>query len=150
MLLDRLENAQVYTSLQRGFAAGFDFLRRADLAELPDGQYDTGTEEVFVLLSRSEGRGREKSLLESHRRYVDIQFVIDGADCIGWMPTAECRRIATPYDAERDVEFYYDRPATWLSVPSGTFAVFFPQDAHAPRATEGPLHKAVVKVALPA
>ena len=75
-----------------------------------------------------------------------IQFVIDGADSIGWLPAAECQRIATPYDGGKDVGFYYDRPQTWVLVPAGYFAVFFPQDAHAPLAVEATIRKAVVKV----
>ena len=35
-----------------------------------------------------------------------------------------------------------------LAVSSGAFAIFYPEDAHAPLATSGPIHKAVVKVAV--
>lgn len=148
MIVDYLQNANRYSSLHAGFASGFAFLRRADLAELPDGRHEIDGERLFAMASRDQGRGREKSLLEAHRRYIDIQFVISGQDCIGWMPTADCERVASPYDLEKDVEFFFDRPATWLSVPSGAFAIFYPEDAHAPLATSGPIHKAVIKVAV--
>ena len=101
-------------------------------------------------MSRDQGRGREKSLLEAHRRYIDIQFVISGEDCIGWLPISDCERVSSPYDANRDLEFFFDQPATWLAVSPGNFAAFYPEDAHAPLAAQGPIHKVVVKVAVEA
>lgn len=46
------------------------------------------------------------------------------------------------------MELFFDRPATWLAVSRGVFAVFYPEDAHAPLASLGPIHKAVVKIAV--
>ena len=148
MLIDYLQNADRYSRLHSRFAGGFAFLRRADVAQLPDGRHEIDGERLFAVVSRDQGRGREQSLLEAHRRYIDIQFVISGEDCIGWLPIADCSRVSSPYDAEKDLEFFFDRPTTWLAVTPGRFAVFYPEDAHAPLATRGPIHKAVVKVAV--
>ena len=70
------------------------------------------------------------------------------ADQIGWLPTPECQRVSSPYDAGKDIGFFHDRPPTWLALSPGHFALFFPEDAHAPLAGDGPAHKAVVKVAV--
>jgi YhcH/YjgK/YiaL family protein len=148
MLIDYLQNADRYLPLHPGFARGLAFLRRADLAQLPDGRHEIDGERVFAIVSRGQGRGREQSLLEAHRRYIDIQFVISGEDCIGWLPISDCQRVSAPYDASEDLELFFDRPPTWLAVSTGAFAVFYPEDAHAPLATRGPIHKAVVKVAV--
>jgi len=59
-----------------------------------------------------------------------------------------CERISTPYAADTDVVLFYDRPPTWLAPTSGYFAVYFPEDAHAPLAASGLVSKAVVKVAV--
>lgn len=148
MIVDYLRNADRYGPMQPGFARGFAFLRRTDLTQLPDGQHDIDGDHLFAIVSRTQGRGREQSLLEVHRRYIDIQFVISGSDCIGWMPTADCRRESEPYDADKDLGFFFDRPATWLEIPTGVFAIFYPEDAHAPLATQGSIHKVVIKVAV--
>jgi len=62
------------------------------------------------------------------------------------MPTSWCQRLASDFEPGGDVAFYFDRPASWLIVPAGSFAVFFPADAHAPLAGHGEVFKAVVKV----
>ncbi|NLE36898.1 MAG: DUF386 domain-containing protein [Pirellulaceae bacterium] len=148
MILDLLENAPLYHSLHPGFAEGFAFLRRDDIGGLSDGRYEIDGERVFAIVSRSKGRGREQSSLETHHRYIDIQCVITGEESIGWLPKSKCRTASSPHDPERDIAFFSDAPLTWLSLPTGTFAVFFPDDAHAPLAGLGTVHKAVVKVAV--
>jgi hypothetical protein len=46
------------------------------------------------------------------------------------------------------VEFYTDRPTLWIPVSSGRFAIFYPEDAHAPLGTDAFVHKIVIKVAV--
>ena len=150
MIIDYLQNADRYSPLHPGFVGAFAFLRRGDVGQLPSGRHDIDGERLYAIVSRDQGRGREKSLLEAHRRYIDIQFVISGEDCIGWLPISDCERVSSPYDANRDLEFFFDRPATWLAVSPGNFAAFYPEDAHAPLAAQGPIHKVVVKVAVEA
>ena len=79
---------------------------------------------------------------------VDIQYTIEGEEEIGWMPLTSCSRPIGSFDSAKDIIFYDDRPATWLSVPAGHFAIFFPEDAHAPLAGRGLLKKAIVKIAV--
>ena len=150
MLIDTLQHADRYLPLHPGFVGAFAFLRHVDLDQLPNGQREIDGDRIYAIVSRDQGRGREKALLETHRRYIDIQFIVSGEECIGWLPMSDCKRVSSPYDAGKDIEFFFDRPATWLSVSPGTFAVFYPEDAHAPLAAQGPIHKIVVKVALKA
>ncbi len=148
MIVDDLARAMRYAGLHPLFAQAFEFLRRPDTATLPDGKHTILGERLFALVARGEGRGREQSPLEFHRRFIDIQYVVAGADQIGWLPTPGCQRVSTPYDEEKDVGFYCDQPVTWLTLAAGQFAAFFPEDAHAPLGGQGAVHKAVVKVAV--
>ena len=147
MILDSLQNAGQYERLHPAFAAAFAFLRRVACspAALPPGRHEIDGENVFALVSESAGRGREKSPLEAHRRHIDIQYVVRGTDVMGWRPV-QCCTAAKPYDPEKDIEFHAEQPETWLEVPAGRLAIFFPEDAHAPLAGEGLVRKVVVKV----
>lgn len=148
MILDRLQNAPRYAGLHGRFAAGFEYLRRQEFAEMANGRYSIDGDELFVIVERVEGRGRDGARVEYHRQYIDVQYVIGGSEEIGWMPTGDCQRVSQAYDLQRDVGFYDDVPATWLSLPAGSFAVFFPEDGHAPLAGWGQVHKAILKVAV--
>ncbi len=148
MILDHLDNHASYLQLNPRFRAAFEFLADPKLADLPNGRHDLLGDELFVIIDRTTGKGREKAMLEYHEKYIDIQYVIGQTDEIGWLHNSDCRRIVSPFDTEKDLGFYFDRPSTWLSVPAGSFAIFFPHDAHAPLGCEGEVHKAVVKVAV--
>jgi biofilm protein TabA len=148
MILDHLDQAERYYSAHRNFMRAFQFLRTTSLTELPVGRNEIEGENLFVIVGREPGRGRHGAKLEAHRRYIDIQLTLEGAEEIGWRPLGECARLTSPYDEERDIMFFADQPQSWIMLPKSHFMIFFPSDAHAPLAGGGLLHKAVVKVAV--
>src|ERR1700722_10755458 len=149
MILDTIARSDQYLRLHRGFAAGFSFFKRPDLLDLATGRYEIDGREVYALVDReSPGRGHEGARLEAHRCYIDIQTSADGRELIGWQPLADCHTVETPYNADRDVGFFADRPKVWLPLAPGAFMIFFPDDAHAPLAGQGMLHKVVIKLAV--
>jgi len=150
MLLDTLANSAFYSRIHPGFAAAFEYLRTAQLSALPAGRHDIDGERLFVMLNLGSGRGTQGARSEAHRRYIDIQLTVAGNELIGWSPLTECRLVDLPYDSTKDVVLFSDAPKLWCPVPPGVFAVFFPEDVHAPMAAdpEVELRKAVVKVAV--
>jgi YhcH/YjgK/YiaL family protein len=146
MIAGTIAGSDRYCGLHRGFAAAFEFLRRGDLPDLPSGRYEIDGERIFALVERATGRGTAGARLEVHRRHIDIQVSLDGREQIGWRALADCQAIDSPFSEERDIGFYTDRPAAWLPLPQGQFMIFFADDAHAPLAADGPLHKVVIKV----
>ena len=157
MILDRLQTADRYASLHPAFARAFAYLRDANWAQLMTAtqraahhstRHSLDGDRMYVSIDAVEGRGREGARLEAHRRYIDIQFTIDGHEEIGWKPLSDCVVTSAAYDGAKDVMFFSDRPDSWLSLPAGHFAIFFPDDAHAPLAGSGTLTKAIVKIAI--
>lgn len=148
MIFDDLKNAARYHALHPGFRHGFEFLSQSGLAQLDGGRHELDGDRLFALVNRDPGRGHEGARLEAHRKYIDIQFLVDGCEEIGWRPTPECRQITEAYDDARDLMFFGDAPQSWINLPVGKFMVFFPEDAHAPLASRGDNLKVVVKVAV--
>jgi len=146
MILDRLENAARYFGLHPSFPAAFAFLQETDLASLPLGRRELDGDRLCANVECVEGRGREGARLEAHRRYIDIHLSLEAPDLIGWRGLASCTTVEQAYDETKDCELFGDEPEAWIALSPGTFAVFFPEDAHAPLAAEGPLCKVVVKV----
>lgn len=149
MILDDLRNAAACEGLHPLFPAAFAFLRRAaETGEAGDGRVAIDGERLFALIARSVGRSPGEAPLETHRRYIDIQYIVSGSDRMGWRPARECRP-GLGYDEARDIEFHAGTPDAWFDVAAGRMAIFFPDDAHAPLANPGvPVHKIVVKVAV--
>lgn len=150
MILDTLDQADRYLALHPQFARAFGFLRGTDLMSLPTGKHSVQGEQLFVIVESCQGRTREEAKLECHRRYIDIQLVLEGVDEMGWRPVAECVNPQTEYDAARDIRFFNDTPSSWIATQPGSFCLFFPDDAHAPLVSMGFIRKVIVKIALSA
>ncbi|SNB46739.1 YhcH/YjgK/YiaL family protein [Geobacter sp. DSM 9736] len=147
MILDILENAARYSTINPLFAKAFDFLRNSDLKELPVGKYEIEGNRVFAMVARDMGRKKEDALLETHEKYIDIQFILEGTDTMGWKPKSSCKQPTQGYDEEKDIQFFADEADAWVATRSGAFAIFFPEDAHMPLISPEQIHKIVVKVA---
>lgn len=147
MILDILENAHRYLVMNKGFAKAVEFLQRPELQELPVGRYEIDGERVYAMVSKDFGIKKEDTHLETHEKYIDIQLILSGTDDIGWKPKSLCTQPSGAYNPESDLQFFADTPNTWLSIKSGEFAIFFPEDAHMPMISSGQIHKVVVKIA---
>ena len=148
MILDRLENADRYAGLHAGFAAGLAFLRRTDLGSLAAGKYEIDGRRVYAIVDPQPGRGRAAARVEAHRAYIDMQYVARGTDVIGWRPLSLCRQVTQAYNSEKDIEFFGDAAEVWTALPAGTVAFYWPEDGHAPLASDGELLKVIIKVAV--
>jgi biofilm protein TabA len=146
MILDILENAHRYSALNKEFAKAFDFILRQDLKNLPVGKYEIDGESVYAMVAKDAGRRKEDALLETHEKYIDIQLVLAGTDDMGWKSKSLCKQPTGGYDRNNDEQTFADEPDAWLSTKSGTFVIFFPEDAHMPLISSGQIHKVVVKV----
>ena len=145
MILDTLDNAARYDSLHSRFKPAFDWLRSRRLEDLPNGRQEIEGDHLFALVMRENGRGQAVAKYETHRKYIDIQYIVTGFDLMGWAHLVPDLK-STGYDAAKDCEFYEAKPTLWVPVPAGTFTIFFPEDAHAPMAGTDPMLKVVVKV----
>jgi len=147
MILDTLDNAQAYASLNPHFAAAFEFLRRADLTDLPEGRSEIDGESVYATIVKGPGRKPEDAQLETHDKYIDIHYIIDGTDTMGWKTRKNLGPATDASDPKNDIVFYGDESEVWTAVKPGMFTVFFPEDAHLPMISDFELHKVIIKVA---
>ena len=146
MILDHLSNAKKYEASHPLFPKAFDFLRRADLAALTEGKHVIDGKNLYASVDIMNGRGHRGAKLEVHRNYIDIQYTLSGHEEIGWKNLSACKISKGIFDTEKDIAFFGDQPSCWLSVPAGHFAIFFPEDAHAPLGGAGRLHKVIMKI----
>jgi len=147
MIIDTLNNASKYTSLHPLFAKAFDFINQNDIATLENGviQIEDG---LKVIVSTANGKTAEASLakFECHDKNIDIQVCVKGLETYGWKPREKCVTPNGEYNPEKDVRFFSDAPDTFFQLTDGQFAIFYPEDVHAPMIGEGEIKKVVIKV----
>lgn len=148
MIFDTLANADRYAALHQRFPRAFGFLRDTDLKALAPGRYPVDGDNLIAIVETVPARSRDAAKLECHRKYIDIQLVLEGIDEMGWKPLHDCREPLADYHAEKDIQFFRDAPASWIATPPGAFCIFFPEDAHAPLVGTGEIRKVILKVAV--
>ncbi len=146
MIVARLEDAELYAGIHSRFAEALAFLRENDLEKLTAGRCEIAGDDLFAMVVKGTGSGHSEAILEAHRKYIDIQYVLRGTDEMGWKSLGHCEIRQSDYDPQEDAELFSDPPDSWIKVARGELAIFFPEDAHAPGAGEGEFHKIVVKV----
>jgi YhcH/YjgK/YiaL family protein len=78
--------------------------------------------------------------------YIDIQLCVSGTEQYGWKPRETCKEEKAPYNPEKDVLFFNDAPDMFFQLTDGQFAIFFPNDVHAPMIGDGEIKKMVFKI----
>ena len=148
MILSTLSQSSRYATLHPLFPCAFEYIRNTDLLALAPGRYPIVDKQLFVIVENIAGRTRTDAKLECHRKYIDIQLVLEGVDEMGWKALADCREPVNDYSAEKDIQFFHDAPASWIATPPNTFCIFFPEDAHAPLVSVGNVRKVIFKIAV--
>lgn len=146
MIIDTLENSARYEQLNPYFKQAFDYLKSLDFSSLETGKTILVENALFVMVNDSKLKEKQDAKLETHNKYIDIQIPVSSAESFGWKDRVNCSNVTAPYNAEKDIEFYGDIPTTYFSLQPREFAIFFPEDGHAPCVGEGDIRKVIVKV----
>lgn len=146
MIIDTLDNAKNYFGLHPLFEKAFQFIEAQNLATVVPGKFEIDGKDLHASVSVKDGLKKEDAKFEAHNNYIDIQVCPSGKETIGWKPRSKCSTIKADYNTEKDVTFFSDQPDTYFELHEGQFAIFYPDDVHAPMIGEGPVRKLVVKV----
>jgi YhcH/YjgK/YiaL family protein len=153
MIIAKLEDLPRQIPALPRLQQALQYLKENRDANLADGRYEIDGERVFALVQSYQTLPvDENAKYEAHRKYIDVQFIVSGVEVMGWA-ALEQMRINKEYQPEKDVCLGTCPPAlaTLTRVDAGEAAIFFPEDAHAPKLACGepaPVKKIVVKVAL--
>lgn len=145
MIFDTLENIKNYEGLGRVYTA-LEFLSKTDFTKMELGKYDLQGDDIFYMVQRYV-TDPDKTISEAHKKYIDIQFMVDGEEIIGVAPIS-CEKTETEAKPQNDVWFYECKTEP-LTLIKNSFMVLYPNDLHCPGvAVDGAkaCHKVVVKV----
>lgn len=147
MIIDLLQNADRYSSVHPRFENAFKYLKSLDLENIEEGKYDIA-EGLKAVVVEKQGMTAEESIskFECHNNHIDIQLCIRGVEQMGWKSRLLCHDQKGDYNEEKDVLFYNDAPDMYFQLTDNQFAIFFPEDVHAPMISEGTVRKLIVKV----
>lgn len=147
MILDSLKNRGVYAGVDERLAMAFDFLSETDFSSFPDGKVELKGDEVFAIAQSYDSKPLEDAKWEAHRKYIDLQFIVEGVEKIGVAKVDSLIPI-TEYDDEGDCVLL-EGSGDMFTLSAGDFAILHPWDAHMPGValnTPSAVRKVVVKI----
>ena len=148
MIIDRLENSHLYSALHMRIKTAFDCLQKTDFSVLPAGKYEIDGLNLYAMLQQYDTKPKSQGVWEAHRRYIDLQAVLQGTEILGYANIA--RLTPGAYDPAKDF-LPLSGEGDFLTFQSDSFVLLFPEDAHMPGIAAGlpqPVKKIVVKIAV--
>ena len=144
MIIDSLDNLHKYVALNPRIQQVVEFIAQNDLESIAPGKVQMDGDDVFGNFSVLTGKKKEDAKLETHNVMLDIQIPFNTPEVMGYTP--RCLLTEAPYNAENDITFYEGLAEQYVTVHPGEFAIFLPQDGHAPCIGEGEIRKVIFKV----
>jgi YhcH/YjgK/YiaL family protein len=149
MILDQLKNASLYYPLGAPVERALRFLQDTDFSNCEPGtRFDLEGDRLYAVVQQFETKPPEQGVWESHRQYIDIHYLLEGQERLGY--ASLCHMEPVDYDESKDFQVLKGR-GDFFDVCPGAFAVFMPEDVHMPgMAVEepAPLRKVLVKIAV--
>lgn len=146
MIVDNLENLNKYISLNPLFEQAIEFLSSNNLLEMEVGKTLLKGDDLVVNIAQTSPKTKEEAKLETHNKFIDIQIPLSGVEVFGYTPATNCIPVDAEYNAENDITFFEGLSETYVTVKPGMFAIFFPEDGHAPGISTTGVKKVIVKV----
>jgi YhcH/YjgK/YiaL family protein len=145
MIKGNLKTLDFYKKLFPKCDKAFDFLKTVSVS-MENKKYEIA-DGIHAMIFDSIPKLPKDRKFEIHEKYIDVQYIIDGYDIIGFKPVDECGEIEIPYNEERDITFYgVQEPDYQVRIKNGDFVMIFPEEAHSPESGDRVSKKVVVKV----
>lgn len=133
MIFDSLSNAKQYKGLNEKIDKLFQELQKFTSKNYPDGALKLDGDDLYMIFGDYETHDRKEAIMEAHKQYIDVMYMVEGEETIYVKQTDEIAHITKEYDYEIDALLGdLDDDATPIKLKEGQFVVLFPQDAHSP------------------
>ena len=133
MIVDTLSNLEKYKELLPQLL----LIRRFIDDHMHEGnleccKYLLDDDKVFALVQEYITKSSNEVKWESHRDYIDVQFILSGNENIGYT-SCEALTMVEDFSAGNDIAFYQSpKNYTNITLSEGMFAIFYPGEAHLP------------------
>ena len=150
MILDTHDNLRNYAGIFRDIDPKPLFQWLETCRDIPPGQkVDFASDKLFAKTLRQDTGARDAFKWETHREYIDLQYILGGGEIIEWTPAAKLVADGA-YDEKTDFQFYAPAEAdARLTMQDGLFTFLFPCDGHKPLVSDGinhHVHKVIAKI----
>ncbi len=131
MIFDDIKNIKNYSQIDYKIA---DFVLSL-ASDMPLGKvFLSEDKKTFANVEEYSTKTLENCKLEAHKKYIDIQLLLDGVEELDYTAVAGLK-VSEQYDETRDIMFFEtpDKVLNKVVLEQGKFAFIPPAEAHQPQ-----------------
>lgn len=118
-------------ALSEKIAEAVEIIKNVNFDEMELGKHVIN-DDFYMLLQTYETKKPETARHEAHKKYVDVQYIVEGMEQIDIAPASEME-VEDEYNEEKDIVFFKEpAQATTFVLTTGSYAVLYPEDSHKP------------------
>lgn len=132
MIIDHIKHIGFYEPMAVGITAAWKEIQQMlqEKGELSDGRYELNSvPDGFFKVQHGTTKPLSEGTFESHKRYIDVQILLDGQEEMAWMELADLTE-AIPYDAEKDAARWDGERTHHMTISKDIFYIAYPHDGH--------------------
>ena len=130
MIIDKIENSNIYFGISERMKVALNYIQKTDFSSVESGRHEIDGDRIFALVDEYETKNADENFLEAHQNYIDVQFMVEGKERVGFT-TLKTQNAIKSYNSEQDFALFKENYSTIL-LSKGMFAIFFPDDLHMP------------------
>ena len=116
-------------TLEKRVADAVDYINSLKKGNLICGKYEVN-ENFYYLVQEYNTNSKSECVLESHKRYIDIQWIIEGEEAID-IADVSGLQIDREYSDEKDIMFWHANSNMMRVVlKPESYTILYPQNAH--------------------
>lgn len=133
MIHTTIEQCMRYACTHPRFQNAFKLLKNmANEAFVPGKQMHDG-DNLYSVSLEYETKPPKDAAIEAHKKYIDVMFIQEGKEKIGYLPMEQIGEISKPYNETSDALLApICTEMSWICAVPGDVIIFFPEDGHAP------------------
>ena len=150
MIIDKIENIDLYFGLSNRIDIALQYLKNTPFSQKQDGRYEIDGKKMFSYIETYTLKPPEECYFESHKKYIDVQYMVSGRELVGYSPRRTLTSTIKPYDDVMDIALF-ETPESYseMTFLEGMFILLYPDEGHMFKCWLGePLtvRRAVVKI----
>lgn len=108
------------------------FVAEFKKTDMKNGRYDILGDDLFAAVSSYETEPENDRKFENHKKYIDLQILMKGAEEIHWSPVEKLSMTSEEFSKGGDIAFYDGDSCGYALLSGDSCAVLFENDAHKP------------------
>ncbi|MCB6609269.1 YhcH/YjgK/YiaL family protein [[Clostridium] symbiosum] len=125
MIIDKFDNIRFYSCMLNNLENGLQAVEALRNPESGKYEFDGG----FFMVQKGDTKPMAEGTFEAHRKYVDVQIVLEGSEEIAWADLEDLREEGE-YDGDKDKAAYTGSEENTMKITAGMCYIAFPHDGH--------------------